>query len=95
MCHNHGMTVTMDKSGRVVIPKELRKAAKIEADTPLDIRVEFGNIVIEPVCVEPILTYENGLPVFKLPEGVNAKITSEEIQELRDKIIFDRIEGKY
>lgn len=85
----------MDKSGRVVIPKELRKAANLEPDKPLEIRVEFGNVVIEPIHVEPELTYVNGLPVFVLPEGVNAKITSEDIRQMRDKIISDRIEGKY
>ncbi len=89
------MTVTMDKSGRVVIPKELRKAANLQADTPLEIRVEFGNVVIEPVHQEPILKYVDGMPVLMLPEGVESTLTSEDVQALRDKIILDRMEGKY
>jgi AbrB family looped-hinge helix DNA binding protein len=89
------MTVTMDKSGRVVIPKELRKAANLQPDTPLEIRLENGNLVLAPDYPEPKLEYRDGLPVFTLPPGVTAKLTSEDVQEMIDLVRFGRIEGKY
>jgi AbrB family looped-hinge helix DNA binding protein len=89
------MTVTMDKSGRIVIPKELRKAAKLEPDTPFEIRLENGNIVLEPDFPTPKLEYRDGIPVFTLPPGVNAKITSEDVEAMIDFVRVGRLEGKF
>ena len=42
------MLTTMDAAGRLVIPKEIRREAGIEPDTPLDVRWRDGVIEIEP-----------------------------------------------
>jgi AbrB family looped-hinge helix DNA binding protein len=89
------MTVTMDKSGRVVIPKELRKAANLEPEIPFEIRLENGNLVLEPSYPEPKLEYRDGMPVFTLPPGLNAKITNEDVETMIDFVRFGRHEGKY
>jgi AbrB family looped-hinge helix DNA binding protein len=89
------MTVTMDKSGRVVIPKEIRKAANLAPDVPLNIRLENGSLVLEPSYPVPQLQYKDGVPVFTLPPGVETKFTNEEVEEVIDLIRFGRIEGKY
>jgi AbrB family looped-hinge helix DNA binding protein len=41
-------TITIDRAGRVVIPKEIREEAGIEAGMPLEIRCREGRIEIEP-----------------------------------------------
>ena len=44
----HAMEVTMDASGRLVIPREVRREAGLEPGVPLDIRWREGVIEIEP-----------------------------------------------
>lgn len=44
----HGMTITMDAAGRIVIPSEIRREAGLQPDTPLDVRWRDGVIEIEP-----------------------------------------------
>jgi AbrB family looped-hinge helix DNA binding protein len=45
------MQVTIDKAGRLVIPKQIRDKAYIKPGMKLDIRVADGRIEIEPVPV--------------------------------------------
>lgn len=42
------MTITIDRAGRVVIPKEIRDAAGIEPGMPLVVTVAEGRIEIAP-----------------------------------------------
>jgi len=41
-------TITIDRAGRVVIPKEIRDVAGIEPGMPLVVTVREGRIEIEP-----------------------------------------------
>jgi AbrB family looped-hinge helix DNA binding protein len=41
-------TITIDRAGRVVIPKEIREAAGIEPGMPLVVTCREGRIEIEP-----------------------------------------------
>jgi AbrB family looped-hinge helix DNA binding protein len=42
------MTVTMDAAGRLVLPRDIRREAGLEAGVPLDVRLRDGVIEIEP-----------------------------------------------
>jgi AbrB family looped-hinge helix DNA binding protein len=42
------MVTTMDAAGRLVIPREIRREAGLEPETPLDVRWRDGIIEIEP-----------------------------------------------
>ena len=42
------MVTTMDRAGRLVIPREVRREAAIEPGTPLEVRFRDGVIEIEP-----------------------------------------------
>lgn len=44
----HGMTITMDAAGRLVIPSEIRREAALEPGVPLEVRWHDGVIEIEP-----------------------------------------------
>jgi len=44
----HGMEVTMDSAGRLVIPREIRREAALEPGAPLEIRWRDGVIELEP-----------------------------------------------
>lgn len=43
------MKTTIDRSGRIVVPKPLRDALRLEGGTPLEIRIRDGRLEIEPV----------------------------------------------
>lgn len=45
---NDAMTITIDRAGRLVIPKEIREEAGIEPGMPLEVRCREGRIEIEP-----------------------------------------------
>ena len=45
---NDPTTITIDRAGRVVIPKEIRDEAGIEPGMPLEVRCREGRIEIEP-----------------------------------------------
>jgi AbrB family looped-hinge helix DNA binding protein len=45
---NDPMTITIDRVGRLVIPKEIREEAGIEAGMALEVRCREGRIEIEP-----------------------------------------------
>ena len=45
---NDAVTITIDKAGRVVIPKEIREEAGIEPGMPLQVSCREGRIEIEP-----------------------------------------------
>jgi bifunctional DNA-binding transcriptional regulator/antitoxin component of YhaV-PrlF toxin-antitoxin module len=43
------MKTTIDDAGNLVVPRDVWRAAGLEPGVPLDIRVEDGAVVIEPV----------------------------------------------
>ena len=45
---NDAIEITIDRAGRLVIPKEIREEAGIEAGMPLTVRCRDGRIEIEP-----------------------------------------------
>jgi AbrB family looped-hinge helix DNA binding protein len=44
------MRVTIDEAGRVVVPKVLRDALRLEGGTTLEIRAHEGRLELEPVA---------------------------------------------
>jgi len=57
------MTVTIDRSGRLVVPKAIREEAGIEAGEPLRISVRDGRIEIVPEYVEVRIVERDGFAV--------------------------------
>jgi AbrB family looped-hinge helix DNA binding protein len=45
------MRVTIDGSGRIVVPKRFRDELQLEGGTTLELRVREGRIELEPVTV--------------------------------------------
>jgi AbrB family looped-hinge helix DNA binding protein len=79
------MTVTVDRLGRLVIPKALRVALGITPDTPLELIPDGAGLRIEPVqrCARPVGT-QDGLPILSPVEG--AVLTDDDVRRLRDDI---------
>ena len=78
------MRVTVDKVGRVMIPKRLREQAGISAETELDIVLDGVAITPAPVIThERIVDDRDGLPVLRaVPDGV---LTDDVARALRDE----------
>jgi AbrB family looped-hinge helix DNA binding protein len=71
------MKTTMDRAGRLVLPKAIRREARIEPGTALEIRVKDGRIEIEPAPLEVRLVDRNGLTVAVPTRPVPALPASE------------------
>ncbi|MFA5709836.1 AbrB/MazE/SpoVT family DNA-binding domain-containing protein [Mycolicibacterium sp.] len=80
------MHVTIDRVGRVVIPKALRVALGITPETPLELILDGSGLRIEPVRrrERSIDTSDDGLPILGDVEG--AVLTDGDVRRLRDDI---------
>lgn len=63
----HAMVTTIDKAGRIVIPKAVRVAARLEPGTAVEFRVVSGRVEIEPVPLEVSLEQHGPLVVAVPP----------------------------
>ncbi len=58
------MITTLDRYGRIVIPKKLREHLGITRHTNLNIKEEGERIVIEPIHSEDVLVNKEGILVY-------------------------------
>ncbi len=78
------MTVTMDRAGRLVIPKALRKEAGLLPGAPMRIRVRDGRIEIDPPVVRFRTVEKMGFLVAEALDPI-PPLTAEEVRRtLRD-----------
>ena len=80
------MGVTIDKAGRLVIPKEIREKAGITPGMPLSIRVDNGVITVEPEYM-PVRLEKRGhitviVPLTEVPP-ITVEDVNREIEEMR------------
>ena len=80
------MMVTMSSKGQIVVPKEIRDRAGIEAGDRLEISLEYGAIQLRKMA-EPTrhdlkirLNRETGFPYFDVPRNA-PPITDEWVKE--------------
>src|SRR3990172_5538811 len=75
----HGMKSTIDRAGRIVVPKSIRDAARLTPGTPLDIRVIGGHLEIEPVPV-PVKLERRGKLLVAVPQTKQPPLTASEVE---------------
>lgn len=79
------MYVTIDRVGRVVIPKAMRIALGITPDMQLELIPDGSGLRIEPVRRrQRSIDTSDGLPILGNVEG--AVLTDDDIRRLRDDI---------
>ena len=79
------MYVTIDRVGRVVIPKAMRVALGITADTQLELIPDGSGLRIEPVRRDRrSVEISEGLPILGKVEG--AALTDDDVRRLRDDL---------
>lgn len=57
------MNITLDKFGRIVIPKAVRRRLGLRAGAELRLEVGDRRVVLEPVAEEPPLVEKDGILV--------------------------------
>ena len=65
-------TTTLDRFGRVLLPKPLRDRVGIRPGDDLRVAVEGGHLVLEPLKGKAGIAYRDGVPVlvgFSVPPG--------------------------
>jgi AbrB family looped-hinge helix DNA binding protein len=67
-------TVTLDKAGRLVLPKPIREALRIGPGDSLEVESKDDRIVLSPVRVRPGLQKEHGVWVFRSGKSVSVSI---------------------
>lgn len=80
------MQVTVDRVGRIVIPKPLRDALGIGPDARLEVTSDGGGIRLDPVAgPDRVVTMgEDGLPILIEVEGV--RLTDADVRRVRDDV---------
>lgn len=78
-------TVTLDKAGRVVIPKNLRDQLQLEPGDTLGLESEGDQITLRPVRSASPLRKEHGVWVFRGNNKLSAATTNRALQDLRDE----------
>ena len=81
----NGMKTTIDRAGRLVVPKPIRDAAGLVPGAELQIRVADGRIEIEPAPLEVRLVKRGRLTVAVPRRSVPA-LTEDVVRETVDRL---------
>jgi AbrB family looped-hinge helix DNA binding protein len=79
------MRLTIDKAGRVVIPKPLREELHLEPGDSLEMETAGEQITLRPVRGTGPLTKELGVWVFRAGQPLPASATDEMLQQIREE----------
>ncbi len=78
-------SVTLDKAGRVVLPKPLRDELHLSPGDTLDVSVEGEAMTLRPRRAAPALQKERGVWVYRTGEPLTVEETDEVIQRIRNQ----------
>lgn len=79
------ITVTLDKAGRVVIPKSLREELHLEPGDQLEWESEGERVTLRPRRAGSPLRKEHGVWVFRGGKKISASATDEVLSRLREE----------
>jgi AbrB family looped-hinge helix DNA binding protein len=80
--------LTIDKAGRVVIPKPLREELHLEAGDALEMESAGEQITLRPVRGTGPLSKEYGVWVFHSGQPLPTSATDDVLQQLREERDF-------
>lgn len=79
------MITTIDKAGRVVVPKAMRAALGLADGGEVEVVVDDGRIVISPAPVPKHIEMRHGRPVV-VADGPIPPLTTEMVREVLESI---------
>jgi AbrB family looped-hinge helix DNA binding protein len=77
--------VTLDKAGRVVLPKIFRDELHLSPGDTLQLTVEGEQMTLRPERTTPPLQKERGVWVFRTGESLTAADTREALRNVREQ----------
>ncbi len=86
------MKTTIDRAGRLVVPKEIRREARLAPGAPLEVRWRNGRIEIEPAPL-PVRLQRRGRLLVALPRKRTPELTPDTVEQTRSKLLDDRSQG--
>jgi AbrB family looped-hinge helix DNA binding protein len=86
------MKTTIDQAGRLVIPKEIRREARLAPGAPLEVRWRDGRIEIEPAPAA-VQLQRRGRLLVAVPQKKLAPLTPESVEQTRERLLEDRASG--
>ena len=78
-------TLTVDKAGRVVLPKPVRDKLHLSAGDSLELESSEGQIVLRPVRGTAKMRMRDGVWVFRTGQPISAASVNETIQQVRNQ----------
>ncbi len=81
--HALATTLTIDKAGRVVLPKPVRDEMQLRAGDSLELESSEDRIVLRPRRGGTGLHKKQGIWVFSTGEPISAEATDKVLQEIR------------
>ena len=78
-------TLTVDKAGRVVLPKPGRDELQLSAGDSLDLEASGDRIVLRPVRGTARMRQKKGIGVFRTGQPISAESVNETMQHLREE----------
>lgn len=79
------VSVSLDKAGRVVIPKPLRDKLQLEAGDTLEVEAEGDSLTLRPKRSEADVRKKRGVWVFRTGEQISAAETEEALRRTREE----------
>ena len=78
-------TVTIDKAGRVVLPKTLRDELHLEAGDTLELESEGTQVTLRPSRSISRMRKERGIWVFRTGRPISADLTDKVLRDIRER----------
>ena len=85
--------LTIDKAGRIVIPKPLREELHLEPGDDLELESAGEEITLRPVRGTGPLTQEHGVWVFRTGQLMTASTTDEMLRKIREDRDLVNLDG--
>ena len=76
-------TITVDKAGRVVLPKPVRDELQLQGGDSLELEILGQEITLRPVRAKMRLHREDGMWVFTSDEPLPANLVEETTERVR------------
>lgn len=81
------MEATLDRFGRIVIPKKIREDLHLQVGSSIRIEEGDGEIVLKPIEGEPSLVKKDGVLVFSGKAVGSVETAVEEHRQERNKLL--------
>jgi AbrB family looped-hinge helix DNA binding protein len=78
-------TLTIDKAGRIVLPKPVRDELQLSAGDSLEVESSEERVVLRPVRRQGRVYKKQGVWVFDSGEPLDADVVNKTIRRVRDE----------